>query len=113
MEAIPFIYPTQSIYQVFNDPNLFRKILLHAGCKPGSNKSGVNRCVGETKKGNRCKCKVSNERLLCSTHLKKFYRDRLFYLDVFYISKPNKSSKDKMCGYEYELWDEETNWWYE
>ena len=92
---IPFIYATESVHNVFNDNDLMRKILYFAGCKPGSNKSGKNRCVGKNVNGQRCKCKVLNDQLLCTTHKKKFYRDRLYYLDVFYISKEKSESPEK------------------
>ena len=95
MEATPMIYATESVHKVLNDNDLLRKILYFAGSKPGSNKSGKNRCIGENVNGKRCACKVVNDELLCSKHKKKFYKDRVYYLDVFYISKETKPSPEK------------------
>tara|TARA_B110001450_G_C17625159_1_gene482839 strand:+ start:1140 stop:1568 length:429 start_codon:yes stop_codon:yes gene_type:complete len=95
MEATPIIYATESVHNVFNDSDLLRKILYFAGSKPGSNKSGKNRCIGENVNGKRCACKVSNNELLCFTHKKKFYKERVYYLDVFYISKETNTSPEK------------------
>ena len=96
MEATPMIYATESVHKVFNNGDLLRKILYFAGSKPGSNKSGKNRCIGQKVDGTRCKCKVLNDELLCSTHKKKFYRERVYYLDVFYISKERNVSPEKI-----------------
>ena len=89
------IYATESVHKVFNNVDILRKILNFAGSKPGSNKSGKNRCIGQNVDGTRCKCKVLNDKLLCSIHKKQFYRERVYYLDVFYISKERKASPEK------------------
>ena len=101
MQNSQFIYASSNVQKVFNDENLLRIILWFAGCKPSLNKSCINRCVGITNKGKRCKCKVNNNKLLCFTHNNIFYNNNYYDISVFYLSKQitnYNNSKNNLCN---------------